>query len=155
MAYFYDKDGNVMEREHRRNECMAFMKNVRFLAKENNISYGELAEMLGKNENLLGKYLKGDVIPREGSFDDMVVRASDLFDISGVNLKNRNFIDNYETEPVVETKEISTTNDEEGNTNIVIDRIVSRINEKRAMIMQLDQEIKALESALDVVKEFL
>ena len=152
MAYYWNKDGNVMDREIRRKESAAFFANVKYLANKNGLTNKELASVLDIHPTLLWKYIGGNTVPREDTFESIKRHAMDFFDISGTELVDGNFEEDHEevvtAEPVKEEED--RTNSFAADWTETAMRVA--INKRRDQIMQLQKEMEALEQALALMK---
>ena len=155
MAYYWNKDGNVMDREIRRKESVAFFTNVKHLADENGLTNKELASVLDIHPTLLWKYLGGYIVPREDTFESVKRHAMDFFDISGTELVDGTFEEVSEepviAEPIKEEEDKDKTNPDATEWTNAAMRLA--INQRRDRIVQLQKEIDALELALTLMKE--
>ena len=151
MAYYWNKDGNVMDREIRRKESVAFFKNVKYLADKNGLTNKELSSVLDIHPTLLWKYIGGNTVPREDTFESIQRHAMDFFDISGTELIDWTFKEVREevvtAEPVKEEKEDRTKSD------VLNIEMSVAIQQRRDKIAQLQKEIDALELALSLMRE--
>lgn len=147
MAYYWNKDGNVMDREIRRKESVAFFTNLKKLAEKNGLTNKELASVLDINTASLWKYLNGNTVPREDSFESLKRHAMDFFDISGTALIDGDFEEDHEE--VVIAKPMM---DEDRRDSTVLNEMVAAINKRREHVAQLQKEIDALEQALTLMK---
>lgn len=160
MAYYWNKDGNVMDREIRRNESKAFFTNVKYLADKNGLTNKELASVLDIHPTLLWKYLSGNTVPREDTFESAKKHAMDFFDISGTELVDGTFNEVHEeviAEPAKEEIIAEPVKEEEDRTNSFAadwteTAMRVAINKRRDQIMQLQKEMEALEQALALMK---
>lgn len=149
MAYYWNKDGNVMDREIRRNESMAFFANVKNLAEQNGLTNKELSSVLDINPTQLWKYINGNTVPREDSFESLKKHAMDFFDISGTELVDGNFQEKRDKVVVAEPiKEEDST-----KSDVLNYEMRTAIQQRRDRIAQLQKEIDALEQALTLMKE--
>ena len=148
MAYYWNKDGNVMDREIRRKESVAFFTNVKDLAEKNGLNNKELANVLDINPASLWKYLNGYTVPREDSFESFKRNAMNFFDISGTELVDGTFKEVHEevvtAEPIKE--------EEDGTESTVLNEMINAINKRKERVAQLQKEIDALEHALTLMK---
>ena len=160
MAYYWNKDGNVMDREIRRNESKAFFTNVKCLADKNGLTNKELASVLDIHPTLLWKYLSGNTVPREDTFESAKKHAMDFFDISGTELVDGTFNEVHEeviAEPAKEEIIAEPVKEEEDRTNSFAadwteTAMRVAINKRRDQIRQLQKEMEALEQALALMK---
>ena len=160
MAYYWNKDGNVMDREIRRNESKAFFTNVKYLADKNGLTNKELASVLDIHPTLLWKYLSGNTVPREDTFESAKKHAMDFFDISGTELVDGTFNEVHEeviAEPAKEEIIAEPVKEEEDRTNSFAadwteTAMRVAINKRRDQIRQLQKEMEALEQALALMK---
>lgn len=150
MAYYWNKDGNVMDREIRRKESVSFFTNVKYLADKNGLTNKELASVLDIHPTLLWRYLGGNTVPREETFESLKKHAMDFFDISGTELVDGTF---KEVREEVVTAE--PVKEEEDSTKSEVLNVEMRvaIQQRRDKIAQLQKEIDALELALTLMKE--
>ena len=150
MAYYWNKDGNVMDREIRRKESVAFFANVKYLADKNGLTNKELASVLDIHPTLLWKYIGGNTVPREDTFESIKKHAMDFFDISGTEL-----VDGTLKEVREEVVTAEPVKEEEDSTNSDVLNMEMRvaIQQRRDKIAQLQKEIDALELALTLMKE--
>ena len=152
MAYYWNKDGNVMDREIRRKESVAFFTNVKHLAEKNGLTNKELASVLDIHPTLLWRYLGGNTVPREETFESMKRHAMDFFDISGTELVDGTFEEDHEevvtAEPVKEEEDRANSFAADWTETAM--RVA--INKRRDQIMQLQKEMEALEQALELMK---
>ena len=152
MAYYWNKDGNVMDREIRRKESVAFFTNVKSIAEKNGLNNKELAQVLGVHPTLLYKYLGGIVVPREDGFETMKKHAVDFFDVSITELIDGNVSTKYEKVVTEEpTKEEDRTNPNITEWTDAAMRVA--INQRKDRIARLQMEIDALELALTLMKD--
>lgn len=150
MAYYWNKDGNVMDREIRRKECVAFFANVKYLADKNGLTNKELASVLDIHPTLLWKYIGGNTVPREETFESMKRHAMDFFDISGTELIDGTF---KEVREEVVTAEPVKVEEDRTNSEVLNTEMRVAIQQRRDRIAQLQKEIDALELALTLMKE--
>ncbi len=148
MAYYWNKDGNVMDREIRRNESKAFFTNVKYLAEQNGLTNKELASVLDIHPTLLWKYLSGNTVPREDTFESAKKHAMDFFDISGTELVDGNFEGTHEEVVTAEPVKV----EEDRREPNVLNEMVAAINKRKERVAQLQKEIDALEQALTLMK---
>lgn len=148
MAYYWNKNGNVMDREMRREESKAFFTNLRQLADRNELTNKELASVLDISLASMYNYLGGDVVPREEAFESMKRRAVDFFDISITELLSGNFDDNREEVITAEPVEV----EEDRTESTVLTEMLSAINKRKAQVAKLQKEIDALENALTLMQ---
>ena len=161
MAYYWNKDGNVMDREIRRKESVAFFNNLRFLSERNGLSNKELANVLDIHPTYISKYLNGKTVPREETFEEMKKLATDFFDVSVSELLDANFKDDYyrfyaepEKEIVVaEPEKVEEDRTKSFATDWTETAMEMAIRQRRDRIVQLQTEIDALELALTLMKE--
>lgn len=150
MAYYWNKDGNVMDREIRRKESVAFFANVKYLADKNGLTNKELASVLDIHPTLLWKYIGGNTVPREDTFESMKKHAMDFFDISGTELVDGTF---KEVREEVVTAEPVKKEEDRTNSDVLNMEMRVAIQQRRDKIAQLQKEIDALELALTLMKE--
>lgn len=149
MAYYWNKDGNVMDREIRRKESVAFFSNLRFLSERNGLSNKELANVLDIHPTYISKYLNGKTVPREETFEEMKKLATDFFDVSVTELLDRNFKDDY-VEPEKEIVVAEPEKVEEDRTeSTVLNEMVAAINKRKARVAQLSKEIAELNNEIE------
>jgi len=149
MAYYWNKDGNVMDREIRRKESVAFFNNLRFLSERNGLSNKELANVLDIHPTYISKYLNGKTVPREETFEEMKRLATDFFDVSVTELLDRNFKDDY-VEPEKEIVVAEPEKVEEDRTeSTVLNEMVAAINKRKARVAQLSKEIAELNNEIE------
>ena len=154
MAYYWNKDGNVMDREIRRNESKAFFTNVKYLADKNGLTNKELSSVLDIHPTLLWKYLSGNTVPREDTFESVKRHAMDFFDISGTALVDGNF--EKETREEVAIEEPVKVEDDRTDSfaaDWTETAMEMAIRQRRDRIVQLQKEIDALELALTLMRE--
>ena len=152
MAYYWRKDGCVMDRESRRNESKAFFTNLRLLAERNDLTNNELANVLGISPTYISKYIRGDIVPREEAFESIKKHAIDFFDMSVTDIINGDFEKDHEETVVAEPeKEEDRTNSFTIEWTETAMRVA--IQQRRDRIAQLEKEIDALELALTLMKE--
>ena len=157
MAYYWNKDGNVMDREIRRKESVAFFNNLRFLSERNGLSNKELANVLDIHPTYIPKYLSGKTVPREETFEEMKRLATDFFDVSVTELLDTNFKDDY-VEPekeivVAEPEKVEEDRTKSFAADWTETAMEMAIRQRRDRIVQLQTEIDALELALTLMKE--
>lgn len=157
MAYYWNKDGNVMDREIRRKESVAFFNNLRFLSERNGLSNKELANVLDINPTYIFKYFSGKTVPREDSFEEMKKLATDFFDVSVSELLDANFKDDY-VEPekeivVAEPEKVEEDRTKSFAADWTETAMKMAIRQRRDRIVQLQEEIDALELALTLMRE--
>lgn len=152
MAYYWRKDGYVMDREGRRNESKAFFTNLRHLAEINDLTNNELATVLGISPTYISKYVKGDVVPREEAFESIKKHAIDFFDMSVTEIINGDFEKDHE-EVVVAEPEKEEDRTDSFTTEWTETAIRLAIQQRRDRIAQLQKEIDALELTLTLMKE--
>lgn len=173
MAYYWNKDGNVMDREIRRKESVAFFTNVKHLADKNGLTNKELASVLDIHPTLLWKYLGGNTVPREDTFESAKRHAMDFFDISGTELVDGTFEEDHEevvtADPVKEEEDradsfavdwketaMRVKEEEDRANSFAADWTETAmrvaINKRRDQIAQLQIEMDALERALALMK---
>jgi len=150
MAYYWNKDGNVMDREIRRKESVAFFANVKYLADKNSLTNKELASVLDIHPTLLWKYIGGNTVPREDTFESIKKHAMDFFDISGTELVDGTF---KEVREEVVTAEPVKEEEDRTNSDVLNMEMRVAIQQRRDKIAQLQKEIDALELALTLMKE--
>ena len=150
MAYYWNKDGNVMDREIRRKESIAFFANVKYLADKNGLTNKELASVLDIHPTLLWKYIGGNTVPREDTFESIKKHAMDFFDISGTELVDGTF---KEVREEVVTAEPVKEEEDRTNSDVLNMEMRVAIQQRRDKIAQLQKEIDALELALTLMKE--
>ena len=150
MAYYWNKDGNVMDREIRRKESVAFFANVKYLADKNGLTNKELASVLDIHPTLLWKYIGGNTVPREDTFESIKKHAMDFFDISGTELVDGTF---KEVREEVVTAEPVKKEEDRTNSDVLNMEMRVAIQQRRDKIAQLQKEIDALELALTLMKE--
>ena len=150
MAYYWNKDGNVMDREIRRKESVAFFANVKYLADKNGLTNKELASVLDIHPTLLWKYIGGNTVPREDTFESIKKHAMDFFDISGTELVDGTF---KEVREEVVTAEPVKEEEDSTNSDVLNMEMRVAIQQRRDKIAQLQKEIDALELALTLMKE--
>lgn len=150
MAYYWNKDGNVMDREIRRKESVAFFANVKYLADKNGLTNKELASVLDIHPTLLWKYIGGNTVPREDTFESIKKHAMDFFDISGTELVDGTF---KEVREEVVTAEPVKEEEDRTNSDVLNMEMRVAIQQRRDKIAQLQKEIDALELALTLMKE--
>lgn len=149
MAYYWNKDGNVMDREIRRKESVAFFNNLRFLSERNGLSNKELANVLDIHPTYISKYLNGKTVPREETFEEMKKLATDFFDVSVTELLDGNFKDDY-VEPEKEIVVAEPAKAEEDRTESTVpNEIVAAINKRKARVAQLSKEIAELNNEIE------
>lgn len=149
MAYYWNKDGNVMDREIRRKESVAFFANVKYLADKNGLTNKELASVLDIHPTLLWKYVGGNTVPREDTFESIKKHAMDFFDISGTELIDGTFKEVCEE---VVTAEPVKVEEDRTNSDVLNYEMRTAIQQRRDKIAQLQKEIDALELALTLMK---
>ena len=150
MAYYWNKDGNVMDREIRRKESVAFFANVKYLADKNGLTNKELASVLDIHPTLLWKYIGGNTVPREDTFESIKRHAMDFFDISGTELIDGTF---KEVREEVVTAEPEKVEEDRTNSDVLDMEMRVAIQQRRDRIAQLQKEIDALELALMLMRE--
>jgi transcriptional regulator with XRE-family HTH domain len=148
MAYYWNKDGNVMDREIRRKESVAFFTNLRFLSERNGLSNKELANVLDIHPTYIPKYLSGKTVPREETFEEMKRLATDFFDVSVSDLLDGDFKDDY-VEPEKEIVVAEPEKDEDRIESTVPNEIVAAINKRKARVAQLSKEIAELNNEIE------
>ena len=149
MAYYWNKDGNVMDREIRRNESKAFFNNLRYLAEQNGLTNKELANVLDIHPSYISKYLSGNTVPREDAFESMKRHAMDFFDISANKIIDGDFEEDHEEVVTAEPVKV----EEDRTESNVLNEMIAAINKRRERVAQLQKEIDALEQALTLMKE--
>lgn len=173
MAYYWNKDGNVMDREIRRNESKAFFNNLRYLAEQNGLTNKELANVLDIHPSYISKYVSGNTVPREEAFESMKRHAMDFFDISANKIIDGDFEEDHEevvtAEPVKEEEDradsfavdwketaMKVKEEEDRANSFAADWTETAmrvaINKRRDQIAQLQIEMDALERALELMK---
>ena len=149
MAYYWNKDGNVMDREIRRKESVAFFANVKYLADKNGLTNKELASVLDIHPTLLWKYIGGNTVPREDTFESIKKHAMDFFDISGTELIDGTFKEVREEVVTAEPVKV----EEDRSESSVNTEILAAINKRKERAAQLQEEISTLENALTLIQE--
>lgn len=152
MAYYWNKDGNVMDREIRRKESVAFFANVKYLAEKNGLTNKELASVLDIHPTLLWKYIGGNTVPREDTFESIKRHAMDFFDISGTELVDGTFKEVKEICEEVVTAEPVKVEEDSIKSEVLDYEMRVAIQQRRDHIAQLQKEIDALELALALMK---
>lgn len=154
MAYYWSKNGCVMDRESRRNESKAFFTNLRRLAERNDLTNNELANVLGISPTYISKYIRGDIVPREEAFESIKKHAIDFFDMSVTDIINGDFEEDHEEVVVAEPEK---EKEEDGTNSFAIEWTETAmrlaIQQRRDRITLLEKEIDALELALTLMKE--
>ena len=152
MAYYWNKDGNVMDREIRRNESKAFFNNLRYLAEQNGLTNKELANVLDIHPSYISKYLSGNTVPREDAFESMKKHAMDFFDISAAKIIDGDFEEDHE-EVIAEPVKVEEDRTNSFAADWTETAMQMAIRQRRERIVQLQKEIDALELALTLMRE--
>lgn len=153
MAYYWNKDGNVMDREIRRNESKAFFSNLRYLAEQNGLTNKELANVLDIHPSYISKYLSGNTVPREDTFESMKRHAMDFFDISANKIIDGDFEETHEEVVTAEPVKVEEDRTNSFAADWTETAMQMAIRQRRDRIVQLQKEIDALELALTLMRE--
>ncbi len=148
MAYYWNTNGNVMDREIRRRDSVKFFTNLKTLAEMNGFTYKDLGGVLDINPTYIYKYISGKTVPREDAFESMKKRAADFFDTSVMDIFDGNF-EIVEEEPVIAEPAVEEDKEE---TTTVLTEMIEAINKRKERVAQLTKEIAALEQAMALMK---
>ena len=106
--------------------------------------------MLDIHPTLLWKYIGGNTVPREDTFESIKKHAMDFFDISGTELVDGTF---KEVREEVVTAEPVKEEEDRTNSDVLNMEMRVAIQQRRDKIAKLQKEIDALELALTLMKE--
>lgn len=165
MAYYWNNNGDVMDREIRRKESTTFFKNLKVLAEKNGLNNVELANILGIQPTYIYKYFSGKTVPREEKFEEMKKSVLDFFDITITDMLDEDFDRIYEETTIVEPidpltgQHICVNNEKISELTKEVEKVestartemTSAINKRKEQVARLTKEIEALEQALTLI----